>query len=93
MTEKYLTINESVEKYKLNVSKFTFAIRNANANGLYKAVFRKRTRIYLHQEYLEKWMRENDIVSPCKPTNCGRPKKAPKLTVRNERKSKNKGYW
>lgn len=67
MSEKYLTTSEAVEKYKLNLSKVQLAIRFANKNGLYKCIFRKRTRLFFRQEYLEKWLQTNDVVSPCRP--------------------------
>ncbi len=74
MTDKYISIAEATEKYKLNISKITLAVRKAAQNGLYKAVFRKRSRIYLHQSHLEKWLESNDVTSPSQP-NKGRKKR------------------
>lgn len=74
MSEKFITIADSVKKYNLNNSKFVLAIRRAAYNGLYKVIYRKRTRIYLRQDFLEEWLKENDVHSPCLP-NKGRPRK------------------
>lgn len=67
MTENYLTTTEAVQKYTLNPSKFQFAIKQANLNGLYKVIHRVRNRILLRKDYFEKWLESNDIKSASRP--------------------------
>lgn len=59
MTEKYLTITEAVAKYNLNLSRMQFSVRQATKNGLYKVIYRKRSKIFLRQDYLENWLKLN----------------------------------
>lgn len=64
MTEKYITVQEAVKKYGLNLSKIQLAIVRANLNGLYKVIHRKRYKVFLRQDYFEKWLETNDVSSP-----------------------------
>lgn len=94
MTQKYITPEEAIEKYGLNNSKFRAALKKCAENGLYKAVYRERTKIHLREDFLLNWLKDNDVKSPCQPTNAGRPKNIPESPrTTNNRHSRNKGYW
>lgn len=64
MTEEYITTPEAIKLYNLNKSKFQLALSRRKLNGLYKCIYSKRTRIFLRKDFFEKWLQENDIVSP-----------------------------
>ena len=64
MTEEYITTPQAIEMYNLNKSKLQFALQRRRENGLYKCIYSKRTRIFLRKDYFEKWLEDNDIVSP-----------------------------
>jgi hypothetical protein len=67
MGDEFITIADAVEKYKLNLSRLQYAIVLNRKNGLYKAIYRKRSRLYLRKDYFEAWMKTNDVVSVPRP--------------------------
>jgi len=94
MSEKFLTVPEAIEKYGLNISKFQFALRKPSENGLYKVIYRKRNRVFLREDYLEKWLEENDVRSASNPKFTGRPTKAKKIPKERWKPKKGKhGKW
>ena len=95
MTEKYLTRSEVIEKYKLNENRFTLAIRKAAENGLYKAIYRKRTRLFFRQDYIEKWLKENERYMTVDNLNSSefRPRSSPKSIPTQNLQRHRKGCW
>lgn len=95
MTEKYLTRSEAVEKYGLKDSRFGLAIRRASQNGLYKVLHRKRTRLYFRQDYLEVWLKENEVYMTTENLNSSefRPRSTPKpCGLRNPGKPRKRNW-
>jgi len=64
MTAEYISRSEAIKTYNLNENKFSYAIRQYKFNGLYKALFRKKTRLFFRVDYFEKWLETIDMVGP-----------------------------
>ena len=78
MEENYLSVAQAIDKYDLNLSRLQYAIRLSKTNGLYKAMFRNRSRLFFRQDYFEEWLATNDVSSP------PRRKKSSLRTIRSK---------
>jgi len=87
MTPDFITVSQAVSKYQLNPSKLQLAIKNCSLNGLYKALYRRRTRIFFREDFFERWLKENDCVSASLKVGRGSDPKTTHLQSQRHRTS------